>query len=289
MNYSKEVQDAIKNSKAIAISIKSNSIRPEHLFLALINDEDCEAYQLLRDMNLNIVAIKQTLKDFSITFQLQMGEFESRKNAVIPLDLETERILKNSMDFAKLMGSNEVEAEHVFYSILDNKNNLVTELFKKSTPTFKVLMNRLKHEEEPLDNDEEEEFDMPNDYEDGINDSGSSKEKTNKNSKTKLIDQFGTDITKLAKEGKLDPVVGRANEIKRISQILSRRKKNNPVLVGEPGVGKSAIVEGIAQLIVEGNVPENLLDKKVQSMQHPQHDFYLEPGIPVFAFGKPRF
>jgi len=265
MNYSKEVVDAIKDSKVIAIEIKSKSIRPEHLFLALIKDEGSEAYQILHDMNLNIDAIVRTLKDFSLTLQSQIGEVKLRSNAVIPLDMETEKILKNALIFANDMGSNEVSVEHVFYAILENEQNLVTDLFKKSPSTFKNLKSRLKHDDESSieDSEEYDEYDINKDYSDEMNESDSSKDKVNKNSKTKLIDQFGTDLTKLAKDGKLDPVVGRKDEIKRISQILSRRKKNNPVLVGEPGVGKSAIVEGIAQLIVDGNVPENLLDKKV--------------------------
>ena len=204
MNYSTEVQKAIKDSKAIAIGVKSKSIRPEHLFLALINDEECEAYQILREMNLNIIAIKQTLKDFSVSLQLQIGEVDSKKNAVIPLDLETEKILKSSELFAKTMESNEVEAEHVFYAILDNNQNLVTELFKKSPQTFKVLMFRLKHEDETMDIEDESMY-----YDDEMNEDVSQKQKVNKNSKTKLIDQFGIDMTKLAKEGKLE--IGRAH------------------------------------------------------------------------------
>jgi ATP-dependent Clp protease ATP-binding subunit ClpC len=254
MKQSKNVEEAIKQSKKVAIEIGSKTIKPEHLFLALVEKEDSEISGILVDMGLNVVGIKETLKNWSMTHQYQIGITKLRSNAVISLDVETEKILKGAINFAKEMDCEEVEAEHVFYSILTNENNLVNELFSKNPEIIKSLLLRLKREnnDENLDNMEEE-------NEPSLNEP----ESKNKNSKTKLIDQFGTDLTKLAKEKSLDPVVGRKSEIKRISQILSRRKKNNPVLVGEPGVGKSAIVDGIAQLIVDGKVPENLKDKRV--------------------------
>ena len=253
MKYSKDVEKAIKESKNIALEFNSKTIKPEHLFLSFIRDNESDVYNILRDMNLNIDAIKSTLKDWSIAMQNQMVlQTSVVKKGTIALDFETDRILKNSVAFATEMDASEVESQHVFYSMLENTNNLVTELFSKSKETLKNLKARLKGEIEIEDVNGD--YDM---------EEGTSKDKVNKNSKTKLIDQFGTDLTKLAKEGLLDPVVGRKNEIKRITQILARRKKNNPVLVGEPGVGKSAIVEGIAQRIVSGDVPENLKDKKI--------------------------
>ena len=251
MKYSKEVEKAIKKSKEIALEIGSKTIRPEHLFLALLSDEKSNAYRILYDMQLNIDAIRITLKDWSVVLQQQIGIFNLK---TITLDFETDRILENSTIVATKMKSDEVNSEHIFYSILENSDNLVSELFKKTPEIYKDLKLRLNNENE--DENSNEDLEMEEKEEEP-------REKSNQNSKTKMIDQFGTDITKLAKEGKLDPVVGRKNEIKRISQILSRRKKNNPVLVGEPGVGKSAIVDGIAQLIVDGKVPENLKEKKI--------------------------
>ena len=253
--------NAIKKSKIVAIGIGSKTIRPEHLFLAFIDDEQSDVYSLLREMNLNIDAIKSTLKDWSNTYQYKLGVFSLKVNSIIALDSETKKILDASKDRAKLIGVDEVGSEDVFYAILENKTtnakgdlvpgNFVAELFSKTPQTFKNLIAKLNNEEEEIYNNlDMEEENVP-------------KSNVNKNSKTKLIDQFGIDLTKLAKEGSLDPVIGRKNEIKRISQILSRRKKNNPVLVGEPGVGKSAIAEGMAILIVEGNVPENLKDKRI--------------------------
>jgi len=259
MKYTKDVENAIKESKIIALEVKSKTIRPEHLFLALIKNEQSNVYILLHDMNLNIDAIKQTIKDWSISVQSQIGFFKQKVENVVPLDIETDKILKKCEEIAKEMGDDEIDSHHIFFSILENNNNVVTELFNKSPDTYKNIKARIKNEDEIYSN-ENEESDMEE-----MGDSNS-KEKSNKNSKTKLIDQFGIDLTKMAKEGKLDPVVGRKNEIKRISQILSRRKKNNPVLIGEPGVGKSAIAEGIAQLIFEEKVPSNLKDKRIISL-----------------------
>ena len=257
MKYNKQVELAMKNSKKIAIQIHSKSIRTEHLFMAMIDDEDSDAYQILRDMNLNIKAIRDTIFEISVSYQKTLGEEKNRSNSVIPLDYGTEKIIRNSEIFAAEMGSDEVESEHVLYAIFNDNDNQVTQLLNKSPNIIKRLKMRLrKEEEEVFNNDNDNDNDI-------VEDQDLSKDKINKNSKTKLLDQFGVDLTKIAKEGGLDPVVGRKDEIKRVSQILSRRKKNNPVLVGEPGVGKSAIVEGIAQLIVEGKVPESLKDKRI--------------------------
>ena len=265
MKYSKEVELAIRQSKNIAIEIRHNKIMPEHLFLALLDNdsedsEHTETYRLFRDMNLNISAISQTLKDWSIVYQSKnnSGVFDKKK---IKMDIDTSIILENSEKIAKDANVNEVEYNHVILAMLDG-TNLVTELFKKSPDVLKSLKSRLKDDmEDDMESSYNDEFDGM-----GENDTNMDNIDSKKNSKTKLIDQFGTDLTKMAKNGELDPVVGRKLEIKRISQILSRRKKNNPVLVGEPGVGKSAIAEGIAMLIVEGRVPENLKNKKIVTL-----------------------
>jgi ATP-dependent Clp protease ATP-binding subunit ClpC len=224
MKYSKEVEKAIRQSKVIALEMDSKTIRPEHLFIALLNDEKSKAYQILNYIRLNIDAIKVTLKDWSITLQSQLGKFNIKSPS---LDFETDKILDIAAAFATKNKSDEVNSEHIFYSILENNNNLVSELFKKTPEIYNDLKIRLNNDDDDISDNNS--YLYEDTQEDGL------KEKTNKNSKTKLIDQFGTDFTKLAKEGKLDPVVGRKDEIKRISQILSRRKKNNPVLVGEPG------------------------------------------------------
>jgi ATP-dependent Clp protease ATP-binding subunit ClpC len=255
MKYTKDVEKAIKKSKEIAIEIKSKTIRPEHLFLALIDNEKSNAYSILHELNLNIDAIKQTIRDWSGSIQSKTTIKQEKSNTIL-LDLETDKILKASGKFAEELNEEEVDSQHVFYSILENNNNIVTELFNKSPETYKTIKAKIKNTNENNDDDDND-VDM-----EPLEREQKAKSKTTKT----LIEQFGTDLTKMAKEGKLDPVVGRKPEIKRISQILSRRKKNNPVLIGEPGVGKSAIVEGIAQMIFEGKVPSNLKDKRIVTL-----------------------
>lgn len=255
MKYSKEVEDSIKRSKEIAIETNSNTIRPEHLFLSMIEDQNSKCYGIMREINLNIGAIKQTLLEWTKNLAYQMNVVKSKKNNNISLDPETNIILKNSTDFAIKKGLDEVYSDSVFFCILTSNHNIVNELFKKSPDIYNNLIIILSTNSNNINDD------------DDMNDEDyNPQEKTDKSTKLKLIEQFGVNLTKLAKEGALDPVVGRKHEIKRVSQILARRKKNNPCLIGEPGVGKTAIAEGIAQLIANDDVPENLKNKKIYNL-----------------------
>jgi len=255
MNYSKNVEVAIKNSRIFALEFFSNTIRPEHLFLAMIDDKKSITYSILYDEKLNIEGVIKTIKDFSIDYQRKIGIYEVDVNSIMPLDVETEKILKNAEKLSKNEGLDVVMEEHVLLSILENTKNIVTELFNKTPNILPKLKNRLKTDGDDDENDEN--------YENDEDDIMENQETKNEKNQKSIIYQFGKDLTLAAKKGELDPVVGRKNEIKRISTILSRRKKNNPILIGDPGVGKTAIVEGLAQLIVDGKVPDNLKHKKI--------------------------
>ena len=146
MKYTKDVEKAIKKSKEIAVEIKSKTIRPEHLFLALIENENSNAYQILHDLNLNIEAIKQTVKDWSLSLQSRV--MLKKEDSKILLDIETDKILKASDKFAQEIGDTEVDSQHVFYSILENTNNIVTELFNKSPETYKILKAKIRNDED---------------------------------------------------------------------------------------------------------------------------------------------
>ena len=242
MNYSKEVEIAIKNSRIFALEVFSNSIRPEHLFLAMIDDKNSESYKILYEEKLHIKAVKQTLHDFSVDLQRSLGYHENDEKTVIPLDIETEKILKNAEVIAKKEGLDEVLEEHVFLSILENTNNQVTKLFAKTPNILANLKTKLKDKED----DENDDVDDEND---DVYMENQEPKSGNKNQNRSLIAQFGIDLTQAAKKGELDPVVGRQNEIKRICTILSRRKKNNPVLIGEPGVGKAQPLDSLVLTI----------------------------------------
>ena len=258
MNYSKEVEIIIKNSKNIALSNQSATINPEHIFLSMISDKNSITYQLLKDENLNIDAIKQTLIEWS-----EHNDQLDLLKTNVTLNIETSSILSNSEFIAKKMDSYDVEMNHLFLAILDNKNNIVTKLFSKSKTILDGLVSRLKNDDYISNDydDTDDNDDNENENNELINNNLNMDEEV-KNNKS-LLATFGTDLTKAAINGELDPVVGRKNEIEQISIILSRRKKNNPCLVGDPGVGKSAIAEGLAQKIAEGDVPKNLKDKKI--------------------------
>lgn len=268
--YSAEVQEIIKYSKEEAMRLGNDYVGPEHLMLAIIRSgSKTPAYKILSE-NLHVdmgglkKKIEQRIKTNSDTYGQTLSTLTS-----------TERVLKFSNLEARNGGSSTIESEHLLLAIFKEKSNLAAELLAPEGATYEKLRaivfptDAAQINKTPVDvydaKDSNENADSDDDDDDD-DDVVKTARKSKKDSKTPALDHFGTDITKAAADGKLDPTVGREKEIERIAQILSRRKKNNPVLIGEPGVGKSAIVEGLATQIVEYKAPQVLCGKRIISL-----------------------
>ncbi len=261
--FSPRIKDVLTYSREEAIRLGNDHIGTEHLFLGILRDGEGVAIDAMESLGIDYSIVKR-----EIELHLRKGS-PLGMDATIPLLKNTERALKVVFLEARAMNENIVNTGHLLLAILKEKESLVTSLFKNrdlSYEDFKSKIEELSQVENksdfPEDSDENEEL-----YSRGSS-SGSSGSKSSNAPKTDtpVLDNFGVDITKAAVEGSLDPIVGRENEIQRIAQILSRRKKNNPVLIGEPGVGKSAIVEGLALRISQRKVSRVLFDKRVISL-----------------------
>jgi ATP-dependent Clp protease ATP-binding subunit ClpC len=274
MNYSDNVADILRYSHEEAERLGNNYIGPEHLLLAIIRSGEGKAFDVLLSLNLDLLRIKKTIESSIRTSETMMI------GSNIPLLKSTEKILKFVVLEARQFGNYTADSEHLLLAILKDKTNLVSEIFSienVSYDTVRALLekkdigtidkkNMLNANDEDNE-DEDSEFSSNSIGKNGKTSTFSTSTKYAKNtSKTPALDNFGTDITKAAEEGKLDPIVGREKEIERLSQILSRRKKNNPILIGDPGVGKSAIVEGLALRIVQRKVSRILFGKRVVSL-----------------------
>ncbi len=274
MNYSDNVADILRYSHEEAERLGNNYIGPEHLLLAIIRSGEGKAFDVLLSLNLDLLRIKKTIESSIRTSETMMI------GSNIPLLKSTEKILKFVVLEARQFGNYTADSEHLLLAILKDKTNLVSEIFSienVSYDTVRALLekkdigtidkkNMLNVNDEDNE-DEDSEFSSNSIGKNGKTSTFSTSTKYAKNtSKTPALDNFGTDITKAAEEGKLDPIVGREKEIERLSQILSRRKKNNPILIGDPGVGKSAIVEGLALRIVQRKVSRILFGKRVVSL-----------------------
>jgi ATP-dependent Clp protease ATP-binding subunit ClpC len=266
-NFSSRVKDVIAYSKEEALRLGHNSIGTEHLMLGMLRDGNGKAISILKSIEIDLNDLRKKVEILNPAVIDDQQSFKDKQN--LHLTRQAERALKTTFLEAKLFQSDLINTVHLLLCILRNENDPTTKLLSKLNinydnikEQFKLLMTS--------DNDDFSEtsatFSEKDEYPDEDKESpftSSSETKISKKTKTPVLDNFGIDITDLAINDKLDPVVGREKEIERVSQILSRRKKNNPLLIGEPGVGKSAIAEGLALRIIEKKVSRVLYNKRV--------------------------
>jgi|TARA_R100000479_G_scaffold70100_3_gene33778 ATP-dependent Clp protease ATP-binding subunit ClpC len=272
-NFSPRVKDVIAYSKEEALRLGHDFIGTEHLMLGLLRDGNGKAVSILSALDIDLNHLRRKVEILSPANPNTESNTNDKKN--LHLTRQAERALKTTFLEAKLFQSASINTAHLLLCILRNENDPTTKLLIKMKvdydgvkDQFKVMMS---NDEDFIDSPSAESF--PSD-DDASASSGGNKEnlftgsgaKGNKKSKTPVLDNFGRDLTAMAEDDKLDPVVGRENEIQRVSQILSRRKKNNPLLIGEPGVGKSAIAEGLALRIIQRKVSRILYDKRVVTL-----------------------
>ncbi len=254
--FSPRVKDVISYSREEAIRLGHDYIGTEHLLLGLIREGDGKAIKTLRALDIDSIRLKKTIEDAI------KGTATNNTNLVnIPLTKQAEKVLKITYLEAKIFKTDIIGTEHLLLSILRDEDNLASQILSQygvSYDIFKAAIeNNITEVKNEMSQDSEEEY-----YREERKPQEPAR-KTDVKSKTPVLDNFGRDLTKSAEDGKLDPIVGREKEIERVSQILSRRKKNNPILIGEPGVGKTAIAEGLALRIVQRKVSRVLFNKRV--------------------------
>ena len=262
--FSPRVQDVIQFSREEAIRLGHNYIGPEHLLLGLIREGVGKAIKAINHLDVDTIRLKKSVEDIIKSEDNPAKEITGN----IPLTKQAENVLKLTYLEARILKSEVIDTEHLLLSILKDEDNIATQVLHKYAVTYENIKEDLathfysKSETPPDQDDDEDDFVKEPGKPSG---SSESKSRTTK-SKTPVLDNFGRDLTKMAEEGKLDPIVGRETEIERVSQILSRRKKNNPILIGEPGVGKSAITEGLALRIIQKKVSRVLFNKRIVTL-----------------------
>ena len=244
------------------IRLRHSSIRVEHLFLGILRDGGGSAIMVLKNLDVDPqdlkIIIENTIKTSVVDQNVNSNEISFSKQA--------ERVLKKSILERKNLVEDEIKTIHVLLSILLDDNNIVTTTLKHLHLDYDIILEEYQSLNINITSEDKNPYSEEDLNDDDIFGPSSSEPQTKKHSPkstTPVLDNFGRDLTLYAKEGKLDPIVGRNKEIERVSQILSRRKKNNPILVGEPGVGKSAIAEGLALRIVDRKVSRNLFNKRI--------------------------
>jgi len=266
-NFSPKVKDVIAYSKEEALRLGHDFIGTEHLMLGLLRKGEGKAIEILNALDINLDHLRKKIEGLSPINP--SNNFMNEKKS-LHLTRQAEKALKTTFLEAKLYQSESVNTAHLLLCILRNENDPTTKLLQNFDASYDDVRNIFKNQfiDEEIElpkaensSDDDFETQKSNPFEQPKGDASSQKK-----SKTPVLDNFGRDLTRLAEEGKLDPVVGRKKEIERVSQILSRRKKNNPMLIGEPGVGKSAIAEGLALRIIQRKVSRILFNKRIVSL-----------------------
>jgi ATP-dependent Clp protease ATP-binding subunit ClpC len=262
--FSPKVKEVISYSREEALRLGHDYIGIEHLLLGLIREGEGLAIKTLKSLEIDAVMLRKIIED-SIKDKVSKTAYNPNS---LPLTKQAEKVLKITVLEAKVLKSDVIGTEHLMLSILKNKDNVVTQILTQQDVNYDIF----KAELDLVQNDVKAELpnDPPDDepFEDdkgrgGFGTQPPAKKGGNSKSKTPVLDNFGRDVTFAAEEGNLDPIVGREAEIERVSQILSRRKKNNPILIGEPGVGKTAVVEGLALRIIQKKVSRVLFGKRI--------------------------
>ena len=274
-NFSTQVKEIISYSREEALRLGNDFIGAEHLMLGLIRDQENTAIKVLKQLNVNLAELR---KEIELAVKDKSGKNVANINS-LPLTKQAEKVIRVTVLEAKALKSPMVETEHLLLSILKNKENIATQILNQFDIDYDLFRTELgmigsntdepsirPSAEFPEEGDDEFEEEKRGGGAGAFGAASKAKPASPNKSKTPVLDNFGRDITKLAEMDSLDPIVGRDAEIERVSQILSRRKKNNPILIGEPGVGKTAIVEGLALRIVQRKVSRVLFDKRVISL-----------------------
>jgi ATP-dependent Clp protease ATP-binding subunit ClpC len=267
--FSPRVKDVITYSREEALRLGHDYIGVEHLFLGILREGEGNAIKILKAINVNLQEVRKAVES---EIKPKSNNFNQSGN--IPLIKQAERALKITYLEAKLFKSTLIGTEHLLLSILKDDDNIITNIFEEFNVDYETVKKEMDMIEEETDPKSEfpggpaEDEGAENSGNEGSGSGGSQSPKKSGESKSKtpVLDNFGRDLTQMALDGKLDPIVGRSGEIERVSQILSRRKKNNPILIGEPGVGKSAIAEGLALRIVQRKVSRVLFGKRIVTL-----------------------
>ena len=259
-NFSNRVQDVIRLSREEALRLGHDYIGTEHLLLGLIREGEGIGARILKNLKIDLFKLKQKIEESTHPKvpATQMGN--------VPLTKQAEKVLKITYLEAKICKSTIIGTEHLLLSILKGEDNIAAQILEQFGVTYDLVREELISI--TTGRSESDEPPMEGSYSAGGAERSPKKPETKRGERTKtpVLDNFGRDITRLAMEDKLDPIIGREKEIERVAQVLSRRKKNNPVLIGEPGVGKTAIAEGLALKIVQRKVSRVLYDKRVVAL-----------------------
>ena len=271
-NFSPRVKEVISYSKEEALRLGHDFIGTEHLMLGLLREGQGKAMAILNNMAVDFMHLRNKVEILS---PANTTDIQNNDKKNLHLTRQAERALKTTFLEAKLYNSTLISTAHLLLCILRNENDPTTKLLNKLKIDYDSVKEQystmMTNENDYIENlPKAESFNDDSGQEDIPKDGGFNNptggNKSTKKSKTPVLDNFGRDLTEMAEQGKLDPVVGREKEIERVSQILSRRKKNNPLLIGEPGVGKSAIAEGLALRIIQRKVSRVLFNKRVVTL-----------------------
>lgn len=262
-NFSSKVRDVIQFSREEALRLGHDYIGTEHLILGIVRLGDGVAIRILKNLDCDLFKLKKTIED------TVRGTGGTVTVGNIPLTKQAEKVLRITYLEAKLYKSDTIGTEHLLLSLLRDEENIAAQILQQ----FNISYDSVREELDMIISGNTRDVDRmdtrsatagpDSPSSKGSQTPGSGREKKMEKSKTPVLDNFGRDLTQLAEDGKLDPIIGREKEIERVAQVLSRRKKNNPVLIGEPGVGKTAIAEGLASRIIDRKVSRVLYDKRV--------------------------